>query len=160
MAKVGGFIQVVAACAVIGLGAGVASAADKVAVRGFNAKGVDPAIAGTLETSFCNALAEQSMEVMCPDEMKALAGHEQIQLGVGSCAENDDACIKATAKAAEAPRVVTGEVSKLGETFIISVALIDAATGKVLARGSDKTTKLEDLLDKLPALAKKLASAK
>jgi hypothetical protein len=166
MSKVGRFMSAVVA--VLALSAGIAAAADtppakspgKVAVRGFNAKGVDQSIAGTLETSFCNALAEQFPDVICPDEMKALAGHEQIQIGVGSCAEDDQGCIAATAKAAEAARVVTGEVSKLGDTYLISVALIDAGTGKVVARGSEKTSKVEDLLDKLPGLAKKLASVK
>ena len=62
--------------------------------------------------------------------------------------------------AAEAARVVTGEVSKLGETYLLSVSLIDAASAKVLARASEKAGKPEELLDKVNGLAKKLAAAK
>ena len=131
----------------------------RVAVRSFAAKGVDASIAGTVETSFCNSLSNQGFDVVCPDDVKALISVKQADLGLGNC-ENDDECIKNVAKVADAARVVTGEVSKLGDQFIVSVTMIDAQSGRVLGRASDNTKKVEDILDKLDGLAKKLASAK
>ena len=131
----------------------------RVAVRAFAAKGVDASVAGTVETSFCSALANQSLDVVCPDDVKALISVKQADLGLGNC-ENDEECIKNLAKVADASKVVTGEVSKIGESFIVSVAMIDSTSGKVLARASEKTNKVEDLLEKLEGLAKKLAAAK
>jgi hypothetical protein len=150
--------------AVVALLASVAVAADtkpavKIAVRSFVAKGVDPSIAGVLETSFCSALGSESLDVICPEEIKAIISMKQSQLGFGSC-DDDETCMKNIAKATEATRVVTGEVSKLGELYIVSVALLDAETSKVIARASDKSSKVEDLLEKVTGLAKKIAAQK
>jgi TolB-like protein len=154
------------AIAMLAVAGSVAQAADKapaektrVAVRTFAAKGVDASVAGTIETSFCDALSKQPFDVICPDDLKALLSVKQADLGLGTC-ENDDDCIKSIAKLSEAKRVVTGEVSKLGDSFIVSVTMIDAESGKVLSRASDKTLKVEALLDKLEGLAKKLGAAK
>lgn len=159
MSKFARLIGTTALGLVLAAGAANAEAKGKIAVRAFSAKGVDAAIASTLETSFCTALSEQGLEVMCPDEVRALVTAKQADLGLGNC-ESDDACLQAIAKMSEAARVVTGEVAKLGDVYIISVALIDPASGKVISRASEKTPKLEDLLDKLAPLAKKLAAAK
>lgn len=130
----------------------------RVAVRAFAAKGVDPSVAATLETSFCTALGDK-VDAICPDEIKAIMGAKQIQLGTGGCA-NEDECLNEIAKVSNATRIVTGEVSKLGELYLISVALIEASTNKVLARATERTGKLEDLLDKVESLATKLAAAR
>jgi len=139
------------------LSAGTAQAEGKgrVAVRNFAAKGVDPSIASTLETSFCTALADH-YEALCPDEIKALMATRQQQLGLGGC-DNEEECLKAISTVSNAPKVVTGEVGKLGVKYILSVTLLEAETNKVLARGTESTEKVEDLLDKVVVLAKKLA---
>jgi TolB-like protein len=156
-----GFVAVVAALACVLALAPAARAEGKtrVAVKSFAAKGVDNSVAGTLETSFCSALSNQSMEVLCPDDIKALISAKQAELGLGKC-DSDEECVKSIANVAHAAKVVTGEVSKLGESYILSVSIIDAENGKVLTRASDKTSKLEELLDKVEGLAKKLAAAK
>lgn len=131
----------------------------KIAVRAFAAKGVDPSTAATLETSFCTALGNEGTDVLCPDEVKAMVSVKQQAMGFGSC-DDDEACTRQISKVTDSQRVVTGEVAKLGELYIVSVTLIDAETNKVLARASDRSSKLEDLLDKVNGLAKKLAAAK
>lgn len=131
----------------------------KVAVRAFGAKGVDASVAGTIETAFCDALSKQNLEVVCSEDVKALMNMRQTDLGLGNC-DSEEECTKQVAKIAEAGRVVTGDVSKLGDQFIVSVTLIDAESSKVVARASDKTQKVEALLDKLEGLAKKLVSGK
>jgi len=131
----------------------------RVAVRSFAAKGVDASTAGTVETSFCNALSNQGFDVVCPDDVKALISVKQADLGLGNC-DSDEECIKNIAKVADAGRVVTGEVSKLGDQYIISATMIDAVSGHVLGRASETTKKIDDILDRLDSLAKKLASAK
>jgi TolB-like protein len=133
----------------------VALAQGKIAVQAFSAKGVDASVASTLETSFCTALSEQGLDVICAEEVKAIVAASQRGLGFGTC--EDEECLKNIAKAAEAARIVTGEVARLGDLFIMSVALIEPESNKVLARASERTKKVEDLLDKLTPLAKKLA---
>ena len=135
------------------------SKSSKVAVRSFAAKGVETSVAGTIETAFCDALSKQSLEVVCPDDVKALMSVRQTDLGLGNC-DSEEECTKQVAKISEASRVVTGEVSRLGDSYIVSASMIDADSGKVLGRASEKTGKLEALLDKLEGLAKKLVSSK
>jgi hypothetical protein len=128
----------------------------RVAVRSFVAKGVDLSIAQTLETSFCTALSDAGYDVLCPDDVKALIASKATELGTGAC-ENDEECVKNIVKASNAARVVNGEVSKIGDTFIISVSMIDAKSGSVVGRASEKTPKVESLLDKVAPLAGKLS---
>jgi hypothetical protein len=127
----------------------------RVAVRSFVAKGVDLSVAQTLETSFCTSLSEAGYDVLCPDDVKALIASKATELGTGAC-DSDEECVRNIVKASNAARVVNGEVSRLGDTFIISVAMIDAKTGSVVARATEKTNKLEMLLDKVGPLASKL----
>lgn len=127
----------------------------KIAVQQFTAKGVEATVASTLETSFCNELANYG-DVLCSADVKSIMQYKQLELGVGAC-DNEDACLAQMAEAVQAEKVVTGEVSKLGSLFIINVTLVDPASKKVLARASEKTEKVEDLLEKLAGLAKKIA---
>ncbi len=127
----------------------------KIAVQQFTAKGVEATIASTLETSFCNELAEYG-DVLCSGDVKSIMQYKQLELGVGAC-DNEDACLAQMAEAVQAEKVVTGEVAKLGTLFIINVTLVDPQSKKVLARASEKTEKVEDLLGKLAALAKKVS---
>jgi TolB-like protein len=134
------------------------SKSSKVAVRAFLAKGVEASTASTIETAFCDALSKQSLEVVCSEDVKALFSMRQTDLGLGNC-ESEEECTKQVAKISEAGKVVTGEVSKLGDQYIVSATLIDAESSKVVGRASEKTSKLEGLLDKLDGLAKKLVSS-
>lgn len=131
----------------------------RVAVRSFAAKGVDLSVAQTVETSFCTALSDAGYDVLCPDDVKALIASKATELGTGAC-DSDAECIQNIVKVSNAARVVSGEVSKLGDTYILSVSMIDAKTGSVVGRSSEKTNKLEGLLDKVEPLAKKLAAGK
>jgi hypothetical protein len=148
-----------AAVVILGLtGTAQADGKVRVAVRSFSPKGVDASVAATVETSFCSALANQNVDVLCPDEIKALVAQKQGELGLGNC-DSDDECVKSIAKVSDAAKVVIGEVAKLGDAFILSVSIIDSKSGRVLARGSEKVAKVENLLDKVDGLAKKLAAA-
>lgn len=130
----------------------------KMAVKSLRAQGVDAAVAATLESSLCAALAER-YEVLCPGDIAALVSVKQAELSLGAC-EDDAACIQNIAQVAEASRVVAGEVGRVGKFYVVNLALLDPATNKVIARATEKTAKLEDLLDKVPALARQLSEAK
>ena len=92
-------------------------------MRAFLAKGVEASTASTIETAFCDALSKQSLEVVCSEDVKALFSMRQTDLGLGNC-ESEEECTKQVAKISEAGKVVTGEVSKLGDQYIVSATLI------------------------------------
>lgn len=148
------------ACAVVaGLSwTGKAQAAERVVVQPFTAKGVDQNVASVIESSFCTALGEEKVEALCPDALTAILTNAQAQAGLGgNCGDEDAACLKSLAKATDAKRIITGEVARLGDTYLVTVTLIDAGSNKVLTRATQKADKAEDLLDKVKPLAKKLA---
>lgn len=157
-------LTLLAALAPIGPGSAAedkTASGNRVAVRSFAAKGVDAAVASTVETSFCTALAaDRSLEVVCPDDLQALLAQRQAQFGLGGCDSNEEKCLKDLAQLSQASRIVSGEVSRVGELFVVSATLVDARSGKVLARASEKVKKVEALLDAVGPLAGKLAQAK
>ena len=152
--------RMLASAAAAGLSwGGVAAAAEKVAVQAFQAKGVDQTVASIVESSFCSALSEEKVDAMCPDALAALMQSAQLNAGMGgTCGDEDAKCIEGLAKAADASRIATGQVSRLGDTFLLTVTLIDAGSKKVLVRATEKAGKAEDLLDKVKPLAKKVAA--
>ena len=136
----------------------LAVAAERVVVQPFSAKGVDATVASIVESSFCSALGEEKVDALCPDALAAIMQNAQTKAGLGgNCGDEDAACLEGLAKATDARRVVTGEVSRLGDTFLVTVTLLDAGTNKVLVRATEKASKAEGLLDKVKPLAKKIA---
>lgn len=144
-----------------------ASAVDakRIAVRAFAAKGVSSGEASTLESEFCAQLDEayrgQGFSILCSEELKSLIAHQQFAMSLGKC-EDDESCTKQIVEASEAGVVISGEVSRLGDLFVVSVVAMDTATGKTKARASEKTAKVEDFVLKglIGNLAKKIAAAK
>lgn len=132
----------------------------RTAVRSFTAKGVDISIAAILETQFCGALARQSVETVCPQELRMLITMRQADLGIGACDGAEDECLADIVKLSNADRVVTGEVARLAGSYIVSVSLLDAASGRVIARASETVKGEDKLLSVLDPLAKKLTSTK
>lgn len=138
---------------------GVALASERVAVQTFGATGVDPTVASVVESSFCSALQDEKVDALCADTLTAILQNAQTRAGLGGeCGDKDADCLKGIAQATDAKRVVTGEVSRLGDTFLLTITVIDAASNKVLTRVSEKAGKAEGLLDKVKPLAKKVAA--
>lgn len=138
---------------------GVALAGERVAVQSFAATGVEPTVAAVLESSFCSALQDEKIDALCADALTAILQNAQTRAGMGDeCGDKEAGCLKGIAQATDARRVVTGEVSRLGDTFLLTITVIDAKSNKVLARVSEKAGKAEALLDKVKPLAKKVAA--
>lgn len=148
-------LSALAAIAAVVLSANVASANDRVAVRSIGAKGVEASAAATIEGLLCSAIADQSFDVVCPSDIEALMQNKAQAVSFGASCDSDD-CLDQIAKIADAKKIVVGELSRLGDTFVLSLSLVDPAGDKVVNRASEKAAKLEEFLDKVPAVAKKL----
>lgn len=138
---------------------GVALASERVVVQSFSATGVDATVASVVESSFCSALQDEKVDALCADALTAILQNAQTRAGLGGdCGDKDAECLKGIAQATDAKRVIAGEVSRLGDTFLVTVTVIDAASNKVLMRATEKAGKAEALLDKVKPLAKKVAA--
>lgn len=137
----------------------VAQAAERVVVQSFGATGVEQSVASVVESSFCSALQEEKVDALCADALTAILQNAQTRAGMGGeCGDKDAGCLKGLAQATDAKRIVTGDVSRLGNTFLLTITVIDAESNKVLVRASQKAGKAEGLLDKVKPLAKQVAA--
>lgn len=136
--------------------------APKYAVSELEAQGgVEKNVAALLSTEVCNKLYEiRKAEVVCPSDLKALAQVQGQVLALGGC--KDGNCTKNLAKLAKADRVITGSVGKVGEAFLLQLALTDAKNGKILARVSENAEgDASELLNRIgPAVTKLTAKKK
>lgn len=134
-----------------------AEPSNRYAVRTFVAKGVDANVAGVIETSFCNALSNRGLDVLCPGDVQALLTQKHAQLELGACDQKEEACLKGIAEVSNASRIVTGEVSKVGDVFQVSVSVVDPGHQRVVTRASERANRVEKLLEAVEPLAKKIA---
>lgn len=156
--KVGALSWALVAC----LGA-TASAAEapkrKVAVKAFVAKGVEASAASVLEDELCAAFPTSTYSILCSSDVRSLVSVKQQEMTFGNCTDDED-CAKQLAKITESQFVISGEVSRLGEEFVVSATLLEPAANRVVARARERAKKVEDLLSKMTDVAKKLAEGK
>jgi TolB-like protein len=138
-------------------GAALADGKKKLAVREFKAQGVDRSTASILESQLCTELLNTGkVDVVCPDDLKAMMEFKKSEIAFGKCEGDEVACVEQVGKLANAERVLNGEIGKLDDQVILSVSLVDVASQKTLARRSESASDASGLLKKLPDLAKKL----
>lgn len=72
----------------------------------------------------------------------------------------EQSCIVEMGQLIGVERIITGSIGRLGESFIISVRMLDIKTGKILKDENEKFKgKIEDIMDKaLPQLAARICS--
>ncbi len=133
----------------------------KVVVHELGTQGGIPADNGsTLSLQVCQALSEiGGYDVVCTDELKAMAEMQQRKLDLNAC--DSDTCFKQLGELAAADRLITGSVGRLDKSTVLTLNLIDAVTGKVLARASDKVQGgVSEVLDRIKPTLKKLLATK
>lgn len=129
----------------------------KIAVRELKVNGVDRATGSILESQLCTELLNTGkVDVVCPDDLKAMMEFKKSEIAFGMCEGDEVACVEQVGKLANADRVLNGEVGKLDKDVIISVSLVDVAKQTTLKRASETAGTASDLLKKIPGLAKKL----
>src|SRR5260221_2094406 len=126
----------IAAAASLGLTALPARAADakkKLAVSELKVQGVEPNVAALAQSQLCAEIGNtDKVEVVCPDDIRAIAEIAKMNGMVGAC--SSDQCVKQLAEISKADQVLTGELSKVEKQLVMSLTLREAATGKVLTR--------------------------
>jgi hypothetical protein len=114
----------------------------------------------TLSLQVCQELAQLGdYDVICTDELRAMAEMQQRKLDLNAC--DSDNCLKMIGELSQADRLVTGSVGKLDKATVLNLNLVDAQSGKVLARASDKVNGgIDAILDRIKPTLKKLLAPK
>ncbi|MCK6550659.1 hypothetical protein L6R52_32780 [Myxococcota bacterium] len=134
------------------LGAPVAASAapPKILVQDLVAQGVEAHEAAVLSTAACQAFAKSPKhEVLCGEDVRNLMKLSAMSASFdGGC--TDEKCYSALGKAMKARFVVSGTVSKLGATYILSLSMFDTEQGKAAGRTELKGASLEKLHADVP----------
>lgn len=126
------------------------AAKPKVLVQDLVAQGVEAHEAAVISTATCQAFAKSAgHEVLCGEDVRNLIKLSAMSASFdGGC--TDEKCYAALGKAMKARFVVSGTVSKLGATFILSVSMFDTEQGKAVGRAELKGASLEKLHGDVP----------
>jgi TolB-like protein len=120
-------------------------------------EGVTASVAASLGAAVVGELRKKpNIRVVTPEDVKTALSIEQQKLATSGC--SDDRCVIDLGSAMGADRVVTGSVSRLGQSWLIHLQLIDTRKTQTLAQ-SDRRKKggsVDDVLDELPAMASEL----
>ena len=123
----------------------------RVIVKQFSGKGVKAHEVSTLADSFCAQLASHNKaQLVCPGDLANLLKHNEILLAFGECQEGD--CLVKVGERTQADLFVLGNISKVGDVFVVQILLANGKTGEV-------TTRIEHQVDSdeskalLPAMA-------
>lgn len=118
--------------------------------------GVAPAVAQSVTDAFAGELRKlPGHQLLTQQELTAVLGVER-QRQLAGCAES--ACMTEIASALDVDAVVTGNLARLGQSWLLQVQLVDARKGVTKAHASrrKKSAEIDDLLDELPSVAKEL----
>lgn len=112
--------------------------------------GTAGADAAALTDNLCSELAAHPRyELVCPGDLRALLQVQSMERLLGCSAED---CVKQLGELARARQVVAGTVSRLGDTWSLSLRLLDTA-GATVSRRADRKAEGPDAAALLPALA-------
>jgi len=138
----------------VGILGAAAPAAEKtsVAVYPFKAVGtVDKSVAATI-TSLVNYELTQSPKLLVIKEDMLQEVMKRQAMNISDLCDST-MCQVEIGKLVAAQKMVTGELSKLGNRYIMTVNLVDIQTGTMEMSGKEQCTCTEDQLDQLAALA-------
>lgn len=132
----------------------VAATPVKVASTDWVFSGLDPALAGALESRFVTLLARGGIHVTTAKDVKAMLGLERQKQLLG-CAES--ACTAELAGALGVDGVLFGSVVKAGAGYTVTLRVASASSAQPMSSLSERVAGVEGLQDWLDEAAKKMA---
>lgn len=107
-----------------------------------------------------SARRHRGVQVVGAQDVQSLLDHEATRQQ-GGCDEGGIACAAELAGALDAPRMVTGQLGRVGSTWVLSLTLIERGTLNVIGRSSRqrKGDTPEELLNDLDSMVDELFGA-
>lgn len=136
-------------------GAPAAGGKFSLAVTDLKARNVDEAAAAALTTEVTNTLDELGVfAVISGEDIKRLLALEESKQACTG--EADAACLAEIGGALGVDYLVYGELAKIGETYSVSLALLDTAKASAAGRANEKVSDSSKLLDETSRIARAL----
>lgn len=131
----------------------------KAASMGFRAIGVDAQKVDFFAARFALELqGATGMPVVTPEEMSAVIGLERQRALLG-CPEAESSCLAELAGGLGADVLVLGTIARVGESWALTVKLVNAKDGKVLSARSGQVAREDDVLGWLSETARQTGAA-
>lgn len=119
-------------------------------VATLSAQGVEPELARAMTDAVVDALATRGLfEVVSTKDLETLLGAERQRQLLGVCETDPTACSQGAADAVTARFVLSGQLSKLGTVYQLSLQMVDTQLGQPVGRSlrlSDDLAKLGKLV--------------
>lgn len=116
----------------------------KLLLQDLAARGVEEHEAGSFSTATCNALAGgKRFRVLCGDDLRMLMRFNALAAALNGC--EDEKCYGAAGRALEARFIVSGSVSRVGQSLVMDLALFDVDQSEVVGRSSVKESSIDAL---------------
>lgn len=130
------------------------AAPPRLLVMDLQANGVDSGTVKTVQGLLVDTIAAQkTYDVLSGNDIRRVLEAEANKALLGC---SDDSCMAEVAGAMGAERVVYGSLGKLGDMYVVQLALFDSTEVKVLRRANIKEPELTQIPDRLPALVTRL----
>jgi hypothetical protein len=126
----------------------------RLAVTALEAQGVSPAQALAVTDAVVAALSERGLfdVISARDVATALSAERQKQL-LGVCESSADACNSSLGEVLSAPFIVSGQLSRIGTAFQLTLQTFDAVKGRPAGRSNRVAASLEALQQVIPYAA-------
>lgn len=119
-------------------------------VSTLSAQGVEPELARAMTDAVVDALATRKLfDVVSTKDLETLLGAERQRQLLGVCETDPTACSQGAADAVTARFVLSGQLSKLGTVYQLSLQMVDTRLGQPVGRSlrlSDDIAKLGKLV--------------
>ncbi len=104
-------------------------------VSALTAQGVEPELARGMTDAVADALSVRGLyEVVTTKDLETLLGAERQKQLLGVCETDPNACSQGAADAVTARFVLSGQLSKLGSVYQLSLQMVDTQRGQPVAR--------------------------
>ncbi len=123
-------------------------------VNEISGQGVTPAQASAFTDAVVSSLSNRGLfEVISTRDMQALLGAERQKQITGVCAADESQCAKDVTQLLAARFVITGQLSRIGTAFQLTLQAVDSIAGKPLGRSTRFSGSFEDLRALVPYAA-------
>jgi hypothetical protein len=121
--------------------------------QGTGLSGSEAAVIGELFTS--ELVASGAFDVVDRKNIEKLLGEQELQ--ASGC--TDSSCAVRIGQLLALDSMIYGSVSKLGESYVISVQLIDVGSARIIASAKEKFARIDDSYDVVRTVAARLSGA-
>ncbi len=126
----------------------------RLAVLSIQPQGVPPVQAAAITDAVVAALSSRALfEVISTRDIETALGAERQRQLLGVCEANPDACGASIGDLLSAPFVLSGQLSRVGSAFQLTLQTVDTTKGRAIARSNRLASSLEELQKIVPYAA-------